>query len=428
MKRSKKELVPFLGQRPTTARTFSNRASSKPSPFINYYSCSDAQWFMKLPDKAQKIHFSKEEQILLAGHCQSVIPDAADVVFHKFGHQKNHSVPSLQTFSDSSQSSINSLEGDFLIDTDSDMEDPMLDSFRWMEDEDELDLSLDDYHAHISSSTQTSEKSSSQRLSFRRSLSVTNIPFSTTKFSSSNRIPPNPKPVQLPPTLPPLSHQCNGSHLRPGTSRLPPPNQKALSTVESSTKYYQDPEARLKLRVYLASPQKFDEAIEFGFPSLDSKENVPSSRPSLSKRHHTDSILHTFFNDDDPSIFNALDDGDDPSSPETDQPKTPSSAAFKYPYRLPPSNPKSFDSDNSCSTFDPYGNVLTGTREMTLRMTLTRPDLRKDDPPLYNVDSDPLALQDLPPIKNSSDIWESQPKDGIVKKLWHKMSRKGSVP
>lgn len=65
---------------------------------------------------------------------------------------------------------------------------------------------------------------------------------------------------------------------------------------------------------------------------------------------------------------------------------------------------------------------------MTLRMTLTRPDLRKDDPPLYKIDSDPLALQDLPPINDSSDIWESQPKGGIVKKLWHKMSRKGSVP
>lgn len=380
---------------------------------------------MTLPDKAQKIHFSKEEQLLLAGHCQSIIPDASDVVFYKFGHQRNQSLPSLGTYSDSSQSSIDSLEEDFLLDTDSDMDDPMLDSFRWMEDEDELDLSLDDYHTSISSITKSSEKSASRRPSFRRSLSLTSIPFGTTKFSS-NKVLPKPKPVELPPMLPLLSYQCNNSHLHQSTLH-PKSSSHKSEPVESSTQYYQDPEARLKLRVYLASPQKFDEAIEFGFPSLEDKENVSLSRPPLSKHHHTDSVLQTFFNDDNRSFFNVIDDEDDSRSLEATQPKASSNPTFRYPYRLPPSKAASLSSDTSRSTSERYGNALAGTREMTLRMTLTRPDLRKTDPPLYTNDGDPLALQNLPPMKDPIDIWESQPKDSIVKKLWHKMSRKHPV-
>lgn len=421
-KRSKKELLPFVGQRSTTTRALCGRPSPNPPSSINGYSSSDAQWFMRLPDKAQKIHFSKEEQLLLQGHCQTIIPDAADVVFYKFGHQRNQSVPSLGTFSDSSLSSVNSLEKDFLIDTDSDMEDPMLDSFRWMEDEDELDLSLDDYHTSISSITQSSDKPSSRRPSFRRSLSLTSIPFSTAKFSS-NKVSQKQKPTEPPPILPLLSHQRNSSSLHQGASHPKCSIHTPELAVESSTTYYQDPEARLKLRVYLASPQKFDEAIEFGFPSLDDKQTTSLSRPSLSKHHHTDSVIQTFFNDDNLSFFNVIEE-DDPHSRKANHPEGPPNSAFHYPYRLPPSKPTSLNSETSRSTFERYGNVLSGTREMTLRMTLTRPDLRKAERPLYTNDGDPLALQNLPPMKDSNDIWESQPKDSIMKKWWHKMSRK----
>lgn len=382
---------------------------------------------MKLPDKAQKIHFSEEEQLLLAGRYQTIFPDTADVVVYNLGHQKNQSIPSLRTFSDSSQSSAFSLEEESLVDAD-DMDDPTLDSFRWMEDEDELDLSLDCYHTHLSSITQSPKKPSPRRPSFRRSLSLTSMPFGGAKFSSNNKVSVNPKPIEPSPMLPLLSHQRKNSHLHQGSVQPTPLSQQPISTVESPTKYYQDPEARLKLRIYLASPQKFDEALEFGFPSLEDKENIPLSRPSLSKHHLTDSALRTFFNDDSPSIFSALDDDDDddPNSPDTSQHKTPPTSGFHRPYRVFPSKQASLEPDISRRTCDPYGNSLAGAREMTLRMTLTRPDLRKTDPPLHE-NNDPLALQNLPPVQNPHDIWETQSKDSIVKKLWQKMSRKSPM-
>ena len=377
---------------------------------------------MTLPDKVQKNHFSREEQLLLAGYVQNVIPDAADEVFYRLGHQRNQSTPSLKTFSDSTESSISSIDEELLFDTGSDMEDSMLDGFRWMEDEDDLDLTLDDYHHHMVSTAIPSKKPFYPQLSFRRSMSLTHIPLNSPTLSSF-KPQQTPKPIELPPGLPQLSHQRTNSRPQQGPPCAKDTRQHLTLTTDSSTKHYQDPEARLKLRVYLASPQKFDEVIEFGFPALEDKETIPPSRPSLTKHHHTDSILQTFFHDDNPSIINALIDDDDPSSPESDQPKTPRSVTFR-PYLLPPSTSSSEIPHKSS---DPYGPILTGPREMTLKMTLTRPDLRKHETSLVATGDDPLTLMHLPPVRDANDIWDTRPKDGVVKKLWHKMSRKSSA-
>lgn len=60
-------------------------------------------------------------------------------------------------------------------------------------------------------------------------------------------------------------------------------------------------------------------------------------------------------------------------------------------------------------------------------MTLTRPDLRKDDDEraegVYS-DEDPLALAHLPSLGSNADIWDSLPaRDGVVRKWWQKVSR-----
>ena len=63
---------------------------------------------------------------------------------------------------------------------------------------------------------------------------------------------------------------------------------------------------------------------------------------------------------------------------------------------------------------------------MTLRMTLTRPDLRdKEDVGKWGLERDPLALDDLPAGGNGIALWEQPPKQGgIVRKFWRKVSGK----
>ena len=212
----------------------------------------------------------------------------------------------------------------------------------------------------------------------------------------------------------------------------------------------------MKLRVYLSS-SRFDEAVEFGFPSLSDTDSLPSSsRPSLSTHRYKTAPpdLETFFNDDSPSLLNALDtdDEDAASLPDFDAPVTPSDAFFGHTHRLPTMN-KEHSTSQECmdlyssskpkirhlSPEPPYlapAATRKAGREMTLRMTLTRPDLR--DPRLDDMRSaehdggktmsqgeevDPFQLEELPPARDGRTLWDPVPREGgRVKKLWRKIS------
>ncbi|MCJ1268821.1 hypothetical protein MMC22_008709 [Lobaria immixta] len=438
---------------------------------------------MRLPDKVQKTQFTREEQLLLAGRYETVIPDAIDDVFYKFGHQRNQSIPTLRTSSVSSQSS---LDIDFFSDSDSDsdMDESMMESFRWMDEDDDLDLSLDDYHTHMASTTESSPKNSSPRPSFRRSLSLTNLPLASK--SSVATSPDPPKPTRRKPfnAIPHISTQyakpkSPSKPSSPAIANFPPnpmtPTHYSLTPrhiIETSARHYQDPEARLKLRVYLASPQKFDEALEFGFPALlqaqetsilEAKEtsllqakeiHIAPRRPSPSKQHHTAPSAFTWYHNN-PSADSLDSDSDTTSLPQTpctpafhstSPPQTPCTPPFREPYSPSPHSPSTHSPSlhsppprNTTSTdtdalhprkppVKPYTHVLSGSREMTLRMTLTRPDLRKDDeqPDSIYGEEDPLVLEQMPSLVGGGDIWDSLPlREGVVKKLWQKVSRRG---
>ena len=118
---------------------------------------------------------------------------------------------------------------------------------------------------------------------------------------------------------------------------------ESISSIDPSATHYQDPEARLKLRVYLASPQKFDEAIEFGFPSIEGvstiadKENRHPRKISREKnacRSPLAEKTETFLDDDNIS----LSDDDDASMLDPDSPLTPAepSGIFKTQAVRPP--------------------------------------------------------------------------------------------
>ncbi|CAE7203049.1 hypothetical protein P3342_011007 [Pyrenophora teres f. teres] len=154
--------------------------------------------------------------------------------------------------------------------------------------------------------------------------------------------------------------------------------------------YYQDPEARKKLRMYLASPQKFDEAIEFGFPSTPGHESVTPhyQLPQIvSHARKFSRDMHTFLRDGHLSFFEDTSndnqglESDDDSVADVNSPATPSSTNLSF--RLHSrqfSNRKYSVESPAPSPISAHGQL---NREMTLRMTLTRPDLRADEDQLY---------------------------------------------
>jgi hypothetical protein len=189
--------------------------------------------------------------------------------------------------------------------------------------------------------------------------------------------------------------------------------------------YYRNPEARSKLRQYLASPQKFDEALTYGFPSN------PQASPT-SERGPSPILLAPASSNNDAKAFLRND-----SISFLDRPSTSSSEELSYSHSVaePESPATPADPDwswrtskyNRVSIFGGLGSesmpsldlkfqpevpripdllspsALTN-REMTLRMTLTRPDLRANEEDLYGwrkqeiPEDDLLTLEDLPPI------------------------------
>lgn len=308
-----------------------------------------------------------------------------------------------------------------------DVGDPLSDSLRWLEEDAgalDLQLSGDDYHSHLepdSSVAALPEDGRRKRPSFRRAACQESRVSGLNPTLLAN---PTPTPAKLRKELRRKSSSADQVMDNGTGTRL------SVSSVDHDATYYRDPEARLKLRVYLASPQKFDEAIEFGFPPMD------GARKSVAG-------IHTFLADDDDaaSLPPDAEDDDGTSSPDTDQPVTPSEidTTFRSPHRFPYAA-KLHTSDSTLPTkhtgrpraFESYAFAPAENREMTMRLTLTRPDLRPHDTVTYSLQGrekdDPLALGDLPPLTDRTGLQHasksSSHPDGIVKKFW-KMVKPG---
>lgn len=423
--------------------TSNRRLKNKASP-SDRFSHEDAHFFQSLPKKIQKKQFTSEERQLLAGENHSQAPDPVNEVdCHSVPQpRRKHSDLVKRTSTSSSISSVHTLE-ERPIDSTAGMDKSVLDSFRWMEDEEDLDLTLDNYHEHLMESKLGSNP---RQPSFRRTLSLTALPREDygkptpceliTRTTSST-------PLPIPSRRDSYERLTSRSVSR--LPRLPP--TASQRPVDRSAKHYQDAETRLKLRVYLASPSKFDEALEFGFPSLTNTSSTSSNRPSLSRNRHTEPTPQTFLDDDleNSSFLDGLSDSDSLSEMET--PHTPSDTyPFHNTHRLPTSQTTSSELERplvyktasapkilNSSADRPWQQSshmqlaeLTGNREMTLRMTLTRPELRARESLLYagsvSQGDDPLALGQLHTgVALGKDPWDHSRKEaGRVKRLWRR--------
>ncbi|KAI2616436.1 hypothetical protein GGS26DRAFT_596856 [Hypomontagnella submonticulosa] len=360
-------------ERPITSPSYRDRAHA-------HAASVDTAFLAKLPAKIREKHLTREEQVLVAKQLRkSVILDAADEAFLKAGRLTNrHPTSPLYppTLSSSARPSMDSLSSD---NGSAGAHDALYDSFRWLEEDDDLDLrlTLDDYHVNLRESVPVPPKESSRPPSFRRHLSFSKIPFGRPSFSSSR---PGTKDATSPitnfPSPSPVAYPQNGRRKSRALSLITPKHntQESISSIDPAAAHYQDPEARLKLRVYLASPQKFDEAIEFGFPSNDPlSEDLPSAKGHTRGMLSADSEkFKTFLEDDKSSTYS-----EDLSLPDPESPRTPNTLDKHV------KAPQFPGVDEYSRLPEGYAQGPAASREMTLRMTLTRPDLRACEDQIY---------------------------------------------
>lgn len=323
---------------------------------------------------------SREEAILLAGRCETFLMDSESTADLTREHE---------TIADKRRRS-GSFQGDSVIDA-------------YLTSQEVPDWS-DDMASRRSPSRPTTGQ---RRASIRKPVPLSH---SFPRHSTSSA-PPLPSPLY------PHTPQANK---RPRAASNIVASRYG-NEIESETKHYQDPEARMKLRLYLASPHKFDEVVEYGFPS-DKQQTTPETSPEPSSRagfyeRQASHDLHTFLRDDSVSFLDysdAEEESDEESSlADPDTPVTPQDpeCSFRAAAQIPTSHCSSLDSDGlpplnfrAKRSQDVYPQTLPSSREMTLRMTLTRPDLRADEEALYGwqqhqatKEADPLALEELPP-------------------------------
>ncbi|KAI0966974.1 hypothetical protein F4678DRAFT_475632 [Xylaria arbuscula] len=327
----------------------------------------------------------------------------------------------------------------------------LLDSLSWLEEDDDLDLrlTLDDYHTNTKPSGSTTTTTGPPSL-FRRRLSVNKLSFSRSSLSSR----PTTKDSfaeQAPVTI---THSRRKSR---ALSLITPKHnpQASIVSIDLAAAHYQDPEARHKLRAYLASPQKFDEALEYGFPADQAcattlKGAAPRRSRSFSRGLFMASSekLKTFLADDSSSLYSQETSIPDSESPRT--PHTPENLHNIKPFPLQ-SYGSSFPAKFSEAYMQGPAAGPLASREMTLRMTLTRPDLRsrqeessgwskapasrcssrsrpplrpfRVDSPVLGSDNDDSTKEGMDQIFADIDRELSSTSDGVVKRFWNRMRR-----
>lgn len=421
----------------------SNRNNKRPNKLrrrsLNESCLAPSLSLANLPDKIKRREFSREDQVVLAKHLRaSVILDAADeAIYRKRASRLFAPIsatalgPDINTPSLSRQPSMDSLQSENFRSRrarDSEVPESFYESFRCLDEDEDLDLRLflDDYHANLRETLPKSQKKE-LRPSFRRHLSVTGLPFGRPSVSSSrpatkdtDSTPASPLTDQPPTSVPtpPLLSRRKSRTLSLITPRHAS-RDSVISVIDPAASHYQDPEARLKLRVYLASPQKFDEAIEFGFPStkdetpIIGKDVLPPRKRQSRQNLTDDDNLRSFLADtDDEDDDEGHLDSDQETSPDSDAPKTPHPYDMKSPMRVAPEH------IHARSTSDGYIQAHPSSREMTLRMTLTRPDLRANEEQLYGWQQGRKSMSPLRDLGGPSAAYlDARPKQSIENML-----------
>ncbi|ORY09468.1 hypothetical protein BCR34DRAFT_371853 [Clohesyomyces aquaticus] len=383
---------------------------------------AEAAFFLSLPAKLRKRHFSQEEQVLLAGRCDYV------PVLHG-----QSPTPERRHLDDFQLDFFDDGPDDFPPRGRSRRRSSSVSPTRARRAE---EVEPDDSLLYLDSMSPPLIQQAPPPSNFRRTLSLTSMSF---RHSTSSAPPTSSPPLSTlapQPWRPRASSQSQSGRRSSHTPVAP--------VFDPEAAYYQDPEARKKLRMYLSSAQKFDEAVEFGFPSLASKTEPTPPRyqlpPITTDARNFSKDMQTFLREDKMSFLETepdeiTPDTDGESVTDVDSPVTPSSTGVSFRYHPTRSNFSSLDS-TGLPVVHGIGARGPLNREMTLRMTLTRPDLRADEDKLYGWQAlkggkdDPFALEEL---QLSDDMTgakgafavKPKPHGNLVSRLFKRASKKG---
>jgi len=403
-----------------------------------------AAWFLALPDKVKRQHFSKEEQVLLAHRCELVLGTKAAKVkqestqeyvrrrlieFDFLASNTPRAKPKKESAQDFCRRQLfEQSEGrsgakrrrrlsapESTVFGDQGLEERKSADANEAVDDSEGDRmsSILNLYTRRHSVATTNEPvtappivAPAQIRSFRKSFALRPLPLPAPVLA------PLPSPSFLKDTSKDQERQAK-QRRRPAPLVVTPPEMSA------EAKHYKDPEMRRTLRA-MSSPELFDEAIEFGFPP-------PPSEPPQSANQRSRFSMETAHFDRSSSLTSS-------STTETRDsqygkcPATPDGPAdfLMSPHgtslHLSPTSQKpspthtlhrrAHTTDLPNNGGPTYGHSRTPSslnREMTLRLTLTRPLLRSSetDPnamrkpsliePLHRgaFERDPLALESL---------------------------------
>lgn len=342
--------------------------------------------YSSLERRAKTPRRSSHDKLAVQGLSESVILDATEESILRLGNRpssfnlepSSNTLPTLRRRPGRAKMGLSTVD-DLRYTTDS-----LFESFRWLEDGDDLDLRLllDDYGCNVGA--KNLQPQVKRNPSHRRHQTISKFHFGNAANRTGAREAGADSALPALPQEPTLGSTAQGqanrrsralSLVTPGRQPMPEP----AASIDASAAHYQDPDARMKLRVYLASPHKFDEAIEFGFPSIEEVQGGARLRHKRLASQHERSNgrpgkLHLFAEDDKSSLYS-----DEASTAEPDSPKTPSTLDKALPVKAVRT---SRDEDGSATKVD-YAQAPASSREMTLRMTLTRPDLRANEDQIY---------------------------------------------
>ena len=473
---------------------------------------SEAQWFLSLPDRARKVLFSDHEQAAMIIQCEDVLQKLCLRSVRRLKH--------LQQLGCTDEDAVAILLGRKAFK-------PVYTEPALVHDVGQRKNLAKDNKLQTRSRTfpdaDQPKKGGLKRRCCRRTRSSSILRSSSSaprrEVQSESTTMNDPEPMML---FARPSQDGPKPRTRSQTTSSSDSHDMAQSTG-SKPKYYQDPEARLKLKTYFSSEQKFDELLRFGFPASPQVADEPqetdqsstsdaqthsetlsgteSRRASETYTRFMQSDNHSVLSDVPSAEFDKDGAGSDRSSDDFEGPATPVDTTDTYlryagqlkskysvvditrpnsrdrelpplpPLPPPPalalaapsSRPDSAKTEPAAnanrtspviesSGHKPSSGASNERREMTLKISLTRPDLRQPETAKKSgcADSnasstthsrksskcespkkDPLALQELPVVSdNVTGAYSpfaaprSRLQENAVAKLWSRLARR----
>ena len=218
----------------------------------------EAEWFLSLPAKGRQRLFSKEEISFIAFRCEAILKNPSFATFHRIRYAQRRGCSDV-------------CRGPDLIRKDS-MSSTRVDSGFGMYPRESLDEEGVGRRTRRKIVPEVQSKPLSTRKDFRRTQSsaMLRVPYPAPRRKAQSHSAANNEPLSK---LLPIPSQNELILPPPASSPIPSPQPNSESEATTSKpRYYQDPEARMKLKTYFSSEQKFDELLEFGFPAMTTKE------------------------------------------------------------------------------------------------------------------------------------------------------------